>query len=124
MGDLLKEFNLEEKDWNVQVSETHLVEISKLLGSEWREMPPTLGFDLKVVDDIIHELPFENERRLRFLEKWRKKGFEATYKKLIYCLIHLKHKNAIGVICELVKKLPPIIPHPSTDRMDPAQTGN
>ena len=107
--DSLKEgFEISGKDFNKQVSDHHVEQISISFCEKWRSLPPYLEMEIIVAKDIDrdHSGCDECEKRCSFLKKWKKlKGREATYENLIRALLKLKCREEAEGVCRLLKKV-------------------
>ena len=96
--------NLTGKEYSLQVSDKHLKDISRSFCSKWRDLPPYLGLERNVVNDVERDFKTEGERRSGFLSIWKeRKGSGATYKALVGALLEIKCVNEAGGVCKLLK---------------------
>lgn len=102
---LMVDFNLAEEDYNSQVSEHHIVNISRTCCRTWRSLPSLLELRSIVMDDIDRGPGSEEDKRRSFLLKWREmKGSEATYRKLIKALLETDCVQDAESVCKLLKQ--------------------
>ena len=67
-------------------SDEHLKSISLFL--DWRSVAPHLGLSERDIEDVEVEKKTEPERRLKVLQKWKRKyGYMATFRKLVEVLL-------------------------------------
>ena len=87
--------NLESLDLEKKITEIHCDKISHNINLKWRRLPPYLGLESEpIVSDIEHLLIEEEEKRGKFLSKWKEiKGSDATYKNLLDALNELDCKD-------------------------------
>jgi hypothetical protein len=101
---LMEHYQLTEQDLDKQISDIHLDKISQSCCRKWKRLPPYLEMESIVGLDANLSAGEEEEKRLSFLFKWRdKKGFKASYKRLICALIEIESLNDAGRVCELVQ---------------------
>ena len=108
MISMMEHFKLSEADFNRQVSDCHIEEISNSFCEKWRSLPPYLEMETIVTKDIDrdHSGCDECEKRCSLLKKWKKlKGREATYETLIHALLKLKCREEAEGVCRLLKKV-------------------
>ena len=76
-----------DEAFNKQISDHHLVEIADAHCTKWRLLPPALGLENTMRDDIDCKPVDEREKQYDFLKEWKqRKGADATYKALISAL--------------------------------------
>ena len=102
---MMEHFKLSEADFNRQVSDSDIEEISNSFCEKWSSLPPYLEMEAIVARDIHRDHPGEErEKRCSFLKKWKKmKGLKATYKSLIHALLEVKCTEEAEGVCKLLK---------------------
>ena len=100
---ILSHFNLREEDCKKTVEDHHLDEISLKCCGDWKFLPSQLELEDNVVRDIDHKNCDEKEKRRELFREWKqKKGFEATYGKLIRALLKCEYRQDAEKVCELL----------------------
>lgn len=100
---LVERYQLQEEDLNSQITDKHLDKISHSHCSQWRRLPPYLGMESIVRDDVNRlSASEEEEKRCAFFLKWKDmKGSEATYQRLISALLEMECTNDAEKVCKL-----------------------
>ena len=113
---LKKHYSLSEDICNKQVSDEHIAQISGFLSGQWRKLPNFLGLEKTVLSG--HGLKTEEEERISFLSKWKKrKRSEATYEVFIKALLDINCRGDAESVCDLL--MPQETPSASGDQHDP-----
>lgn len=74
--------------------------------NSWRNVD--LGLEKGVLEAIDHEPLDEEGKRRKLLERWKEMlGHEATYERLIGCLLVSKRTDLADVVCEAACKTVP-----------------
>ena len=98
--------DLSNEAYNRVISDLHLVEISTAHCTKWMFLPPCLGLNNAVKEDINRKSVSEREKRHDFLMEWKKqKGPGATYKALIVALQRINCQNEAEYVSQLVLPL-------------------
>jgi hypothetical protein len=102
---------------DLQVSDRHLEEISRVCCEDWRSLPPHLKLETIAAKDIDKSPKVEEEKRHDFLKKWKKtKGSDATYKKLHDALIEIKSRDDAERVCKIMREVSsPVESHAESD---------
>ena len=111
----LKHHGLTERDVNRIVSDEHLEVISRTCCEQWKSLPPHLGLDTIVANDIDTDGTLRGYRakRLEFFHTWKEvKGHNATYKQLITALLKIDCGDDADAVCALLtdEQPPPLTP--------------
>ena len=120
------------KGYNQKISNIHLVEITGAHCTKWRLLPPLLGLESTVKDDINRKSCDEREKRYDFLTEWKQqKGAGATYRALINALQKIGCQSDAEYVSQLILPLPPTsgenhstVPTPAETKNDKAETSN
>lgn len=97
---ILEHYRLTEEECEKEVSDKH---ITCFFCEEWKKLPPYLDLEATVAGDLERDFKTEEERREALLKKWKKrKGFEATYKKLITALLEINCREEAEQVCKLL----------------------
>ena len=100
----IKKFDLTEKDANRQVSDEHIESFSRSHGRKWKSLPPYLGLNSIVADDIDRTTSKEDEKRHDFFKEWKqRKGSSATYGKLISALLKIECREDAESLCKMLQ---------------------
>ena len=99
-------YKLTEQDCRREVSDTDIAKIASSIRGKWKtQLPPRLGLDPIVVDDILVTYITEEDRRFAFFKEWKLQyGFDATYKILISSLLEINRRQDAGKVCEILKE--------------------
>ena len=82
------------RGYDRQISDKHLVKISQSCCRRWKSLRPFLELEEIVEYNIDHSADDEEEKRLKFLKKWKEiKASDATYKKLISALLEIEYRD-------------------------------
>ncbi len=101
---LVNYYGLAEEDCNQQISDKHLKDISQSCCQQWRSLPSHLGLPDLMVKDIERTVADEEERRHTFFQKWKqRKGFDATYMRLIEALLRINCREDAEKVCKLLR---------------------
>ncbi len=104
---------LAEEHCNQQISDRHLEDFSRSSCQQWRSLPSRLGLPTILAEDIERSVSNEGERRHIFFQEWKqRKGFEATYKRLIEALIGINRREDAEKVCQLMKDTQPLSRNP------------
>ena len=104
MSDILKRFGLTEDDWEIEISDLHLVELSRKHCSCWKLLPSHLELEPIVAKDIRKSSSNEPDQRVEFFRQWKeRKGSYATYKKLVQALLDIDQREDAEYVCKLLK---------------------
>ena len=96
-----------EEACNRIISDQHIQSISQSLCKKWWFLLPHLNLPNIWADDIEREYSKEEERRYRFLCKWKlKKMSAATYRALLSALLKIKCRDEAGKLCKILKHSP------------------
>ena len=69
--------------------------------TKWRNVLPYLELDKGVMDAIDHECTAEEGKRRELLERWKQSyGYQATYERLINCLLKASRADLVDVVCK------------------------
>ena len=91
-------------DCNRQVSDSHLEELSRTHCKDWRRIPPHLGLEGIMRDDIDRNGHDERGKRYDFFTGWKeRKGADATYKALMTALLKIGSRNDAEYVCQLLQ---------------------
>ena len=102
---LMSQYRLTERQYNKQVSDTHLEKLSRSGCKQWKSLPPHLKLETIVAEDIDKRQKEEREKRYEFLLKWKDmEGSSATYGLLITALLKIKCRQDAEKLCEMLKK--------------------
>ena len=86
LEDLVKHFDLSDESLNRECTDEHITDLSQYL--DWKILASYLELTEPEVDEVDSDGKNEQEKRLKALQKWkRKSAFKATYKKLIQALL-------------------------------------
>ena len=103
--ELIKKYELPEKEYDKKVSDAHLETISRSSCKHWERLPSHLEMNDIVVSDVRRTQIDEEGKRLEFLRKWREqKGSKATYKQLVLALLKIECRDDAEKVCEILKK--------------------
>ena len=101
----MSRYRLTERQYNQQVSDTHLERLSRSGCKQWKSLPPHLELETIVAEDIDKSQKGEREKRHEFLLAWKDmEGSGATYKQLITALLKIKCRQDAEKLCEMLKK--------------------
>ena len=105
---LMSKYTLTERQYNRQVSDTHLEKLSRSGCKEWKSLPPYLKLEGMVAEDIDKSQKGEREKRHDFLLKWKdEEGSDATYRQLITALLKIKCTQDAEKLSEMLKQSVP-----------------
>ncbi len=93
-SDVIFLVNHYELDCNHQISDRHLEDISRSSCQQWRSLSSRLGLPTILVEDIERSVSNEGRRR---------KGFEATHKRLIEALLGINRREDAKKVCKLLR---------------------
>ena len=101
---ILGHFKLRKEDCERPVEDNILDEISlKCCGNHWKFLAPLLELEDIVVKDIDCKSVNEKEKRRDFFREWKqRKGFKATYERLILALLKCERRQDAEKVCELL----------------------
>lgn len=100
---------------NQQVSAVHLEAISRTCIEKWKSLPPYLGLDTTVADDIDKSEKEPAEKRYDFLKKWKQcKGSGATYRQLINALLRIDCRDDAECVCKMLDSQPQLLTSSAT----------
>ena len=100
----MESFELTDEDYNKQVSDKHLEELSRTHCRKWRQLPSHLDMDDIVEHDLDQNPSDERKKRHDFFKEWKEtQGSNATYKKLINALLTTGSRNDAEYLCQLLK---------------------
>ena len=100
---ILHHFKLREEDCRKPIPYNLLDEISLKCCGDWKFLPSQLELEDNVVDDIDCKPIQEKGKRREFFREWKqRKGFEATYERLILALLNCKLRQDAEKVCELL----------------------
>ena len=75
---------------------------------EWRRVAPYLKLNDSEVDEVDLDGKSELEKRLKTLQKWKRKfAFKATNKRLIEALLECGRADHAEKVCKLLASLAP-----------------
>ena len=101
LDDLLKELRMPRSLLDQKCSDEHLNSISLFLG--WRTVAPHLGLSELDIQEIESEKT-EPEKRLKTLQKWRKKfGFRAKFTLLVKTLLNIGNAEDAERVCRVLQ---------------------
>ena len=96
---LLKKFDLNEEDLELEIERKHFLEISHWL-TKWRILGLKLEFSEGEVTAIETNKTFEEDRRLEFLKHLKQKSsFKATYGLLLRNLLEIERADDAQHLC-------------------------
>ncbi len=97
----------QRKDFSKQVSDSHIKEMSWTHCRKWRHLPPHLGIENTVKDDIDRRFVDEREKKYDFFIEWKeRKGADATYEALINGLLKIGCESDAEYLCQLIQPEP------------------
>ena len=100
--------DLSNECYNQKISDSHLVAISTIHCAKWRLLPPDLGLENIVKEDIDRQTGSETEKRHNFFTEWKQqKGASATYSALITALQKIGCQSDAEYVFKLVRPLSP-----------------
>ena len=100
---ILSHFNLRVEDCRKPVASTLLDEISLKFYGDWKFLSSQLGLEDNVAEDIDRKPIDEKGKRREFFREWKqRKGFEATYERLILALLKCEQRQDAENVCELL----------------------
>ena len=103
--ELVDQYGLSEADTSQQASDSDLELISRSCCEQWKSLPPYLGMETIVANDIDKSQKAPQEKRHDFFQKWKEiKGSNATYKVLISALLKMKCGQDAEKVCQILKK--------------------
>ena len=99
---LVKELRISPKLLNQKCSDEHLKSISLFL--DWRNVAPHLGLSERDIEEVEFEKKTEPERRLKVLQKWKRKyGYKATFKSFVTILLAVENADDAERVCALLQ---------------------
>ena len=102
LEEIVKEVRISLKLLEQKCTDEHLKNISLFLG--WRSVAPHLGLSEIDIKAIEAENRTEDERRLKVLQKWKKKyGYKATLKSLVMVLLATGNADDAEQVCRLLQ---------------------
>lgn len=102
---LLEHFKLKKEDYNLEVSDRHINDISRSHCRGWKFLPPHLEMKNIVMEDIDRGPGSEEDKRRSFLLKWKQtKGCNATYERLVSALLQIECRRDAESVCKLLKE--------------------
>ena len=102
---LIKQYGLEEKDFNREMADSHLEEFTQHHGEHWRSLPAYLKMKNIVVRDVERKPCGEREKRLTFFIEWKSLyGSGATYYELVHALLKIKCKQDAEAVCKMLQR--------------------
>ena len=105
-------YQLTAEDSDKQVTDIHLEELTHSHCGKWRYLPPHLGLDNTMKDDIDRKFGDEREKRFNFLVEWKDRvGAEATYRALINGLLKIGCKSDAEFVHQLIHPDPKTTAH-------------
>lgn len=107
LSSLRAHYELAEDDWDKKISDSNLDRISLNCCSNWKLLPSQLELESIIVNDIEKSKTAitETDKRLEFFRQWKeKKGFGATYKKLVIALLNIDQRQDAECVCKLLKQ--------------------
>ena len=103
--DLIERYGLTEGDCDKPVTDYHLGLISRSCCDEWKFLPPYIGLETIVAEDIDKSQKSEREKRKDFFLQWKSTiGSRATYKLLITALLKMKCGQDAEKVCKTLKQ--------------------
>jgi hypothetical protein len=106
LEELLKHFRLSEEVSSQQVSYIHIYKLQAHC-RKWRLLPPYLGMEDIIAEDIDRGRGTEEEKRIDFLKKWKDvKGSNATFKVLIGALLDIRQRYDAEGVCKILQAAP------------------
>ena len=98
--------DLSDEAYSKVISDQHLVKIAKAHCRKWKLMPPSLGLEQAVANDIAKTSCDETEKIYNFFLEWKsKKGCDATYKALCEALQSIGCRADAEFVYNLVQPL-------------------
>ena len=102
---ILKHYSLSPEVCRQKVSDDHLDKISRSYCEHWRDLETCLDLGPSMVKDIKRMQGDEAEKRREIFFGWKKrKGFDATYERLIRALLKIDCRQDAESICELLQE--------------------
>ena len=99
---LIERYSL--RDLKSQVTDDHLEKISRSCCG-WKRLPSHLNMESVIVNDIDHLAIDEDEKRLKFLQTWKRaKGSDATYEELINALLKIGCLKDAESVCRILER--------------------
>ena len=114
LEELVREVGISVDLLDQRCSNEHLKSISLFL--DWRDIAPHLGLSERDIEDIEADTRTESGRRLKALQKWKKKySYKATLKSLVVVLLKIESGDDAEKVCRYLKSRAQkgMIPHPS-----------
>ena len=100
---ILNHFELRLEDCEQAIESSILDEISLKCCKDWKFLSSLLELEDTVVWDIDHKPVDEKEKRREFFREWKqRKGFRATYERLIRALLKYERQQDAEKVCELL----------------------
>lgn len=95
-------FGLTDRQLSAECPDDHLRLLASRL-NKWRNID--LQLEKGVLDAIDHEPLDEEGKRRKLLERWKEAyGHEATYCRLVRCLVDSQRMDLADLVCEACKK--------------------
>ena len=105
-------YQLTAEDCDKQVTDVHLEELTRAHFGKWRFLPPHLGLNNTMKDDIDRKPGDEREKRNNFLIEWKNRmGAKATYRALINGLLKIECKSDAEFVYQLIQPDPKAAAH-------------
>lgn len=101
----MKKFGVLKEHYNKEISDTHVDVLSRSHCKKWRPLHSYLELEEIVVSDIDRDCRHveEADKRNAFFREWkRRKGSEATYRKLVYALLKTECRKDAENVCKLL----------------------
>lgn len=110
LSELTKKYGLTEGGLGRQISNIHLLHISRSYCKKWKFLPPHLGLKTIVAENIDLGKGDQAEKRYAFFLEWKQiKGSNATYKQLIIALLEIDSRDDAEKVCILIQKQPKLL---------------
>jgi hypothetical protein len=101
---LLRKYNIRKEDISKQITDKHIIKISRSYCKDWEQLPPFLNMESIIKDDINRLSVTEEAKRSKFLSKWVEiSGSDATYVKLIKALLKIGCRNDAEAVCVIIQ---------------------
>ena len=102
LQDLMNRFPRSQALLNVEVSEEHLREISRII-DDHESIGPELGLTQPEMTAIGSNTCKQEQKRMTMLRKWKQKyAFKATYRILIEALLKCSRGDHARDVCQLL----------------------
>ncbi len=101
----MEEFGLSEEQFDQVVSESHFEAITLCYSEKWRYLYTDLNMDLISVSNANRRHHHELDKRKAFFSEWKKKrGEEASYRKLVSALLNIDRRQDAEGVCRLLQE--------------------